>query len=316
VEQFAVGNSALLDTILAAFLSALQTGIGWMAPVALALFLSLNTLYFYRTLAPALLQGGSGAGEALAGFFTVMLTLGVWYFVVVNIVPLAQALVTSFLELAWRSPSGPPFTWDDFLHPSRIFDRGAEIAYPIARVPGTFLGWAALWNFPAILMYLIAYYAVLIAFGLIAFHVFMVTLEYYFAILAGSVLIAFVLTPPLNAFAQYGISWLSAVAVRMFTTALLLGMAVPLFPLLPEWLAQTGRDPGFWHATTIALVALLYAYLVWQVPKRMAFFAGQSAMQLTGAPFVSGALIGVRAAVRGGQMALQGGSRMLASLRQ
>ena len=75
-----------------------------------------------------------------------------------------------------------------------------------------------------------------------------------------------------------------------------MGISVPLFALaaLP---VVAGTDPDFYASVILAVVAVLFAILVWIIPNRAAGMAGRgAALALTGEHIVASGMAGVQGA--------------------
>ena len=95
---------------------------------------------------------------------------------------------------------------------------------------------------------------------------------------------------------ELSIAWIAAGLVRMFITAALMGVSVPLFALaaLPN---SAGADPDVYGSIILAVVAVVFAILVWVIPNRAAGMAGRgAALALTGEHIVSSGIAGVQGA--------------------
>src|SRR2546430_16140578 len=91
-------NETILDQITAAFVGALQTGIGALTQYSLPLLAVLGTIALYLSLSHATLSSGVGAGDALAAAILSILKVGVFYWLLVNWVSLTTATLTTFLQ--------------------------------------------------------------------------------------------------------------------------------------------------------------------------------------------------------------------------
>ena len=147
-----------------------------------------------------------------------------------------------------------------------------------------------------------------------ALAVMVALIEMHLAIMAGIVLFPW----GILSYTMFLSSWRSlgspAGLVRMFITAALMGISVPLFALaaLP---VVAGADPDLYGSLILAVVAVLFAILVWVIPNRAAGMAGRgAALALTGEHIVSSGMAGFQGAqfaARAGAEVVRGVSQMV-----
>src|SRR4051794_8500104 len=102
-------NIDILDTITAAFVGALQTGIGALNQYSLALLGAFALIALYVQLGPLLASGGMGVGDALAAVLLTAIKMGIFYWLLVNLAPLATAAFLTFAQ--WGvAPTGGAFS--------------------------------------------------------------------------------------------------------------------------------------------------------------------------------------------------------------
>jgi hypothetical protein len=113
---------------------------------------------------------------------------------------------------------------------------------------------------------------------------------------------------------ELAIAWIAAGLVRMFITAALMGVSVPLFALAALPIGP-GVDPDLYGSLILAIVAVLFAILVWIIPNRAAGMAGRgAALALTGEHIVSSGIAGVQGAqfaARAATEVVRGASQMV-----
>src|SRR6266446_4222462 len=91
-------NATILDTITAAFVSALQSGQGVLASYSLPLLGVFAVIAFYVQLAPLVMSGGVGTGDAVASVVLTMVKAGIFYWLLVNLAGIATAAFDTFLQ--------------------------------------------------------------------------------------------------------------------------------------------------------------------------------------------------------------------------
>jgi hypothetical protein len=157
-------------------------------------------------------------------------------------------------------------------------------------------GMAALYNIGQILLYRGAYVGVVLGFVGMALAVMVALVEMHLAIMAGIVLFPWGILSYTIFLSELAVAWITAGLVRMFITAGLMGISVPLFALaaLPS---VAGADPSVYAAIILAVVAGVFAILVWVIPNRAAGMAGRgAALALTGQQIATSGMAGVQGA--------------------
>ena len=304
-------NAGILDTITAAFVGALQTGQGALAQYSLPLLVIFATIAFYLQLGPLLASGGAGAGDAIASTLLMLLKIGVFYWLLVRLAPLANAAFVTFLQ--WGiAPTGGGVSAATFLTPSKVMDVGFRLGRPIRDYTDSLISWAAVWNWPNLLTYSLAYYAIVIAFAFIALHLMMVIIEYHLAVMIATVLIPFGVLQPTAFFTEFSIGWVTGGLVRILVTAAIIGIALPLFDLI-QFNRAGGVDPTLYSAVVCGLTALIFLLLAWVIPGRAAAIAGRGvSLALHAGTLVAGAAGGGRA-ILAARQAIRGASQLLKS---
>jgi len=304
-------NAGILDTITAAFVDALRTGQGALAQYWLPLLLVFATIAFYLQLGPLLASGSAGAGDAIASTLLTSVKIGVFYWLLKNFAGLASAALLTFLQ--WGvAPTGGGVSADTFLAPSKVLDVGFKIGAPIREFTNSFIHWAGVWNWPMLITYSLAYYAIVLAFAFIAVHLMVTIIEYYLAVMVAMVLIPWGVLQPTAFFAEFSIGWVTGGLVRILVTVGIIGIALPLFDLV-RFNTTGGGDPTFYSAVVCAITAVIFAILSWVIPGRAAAIAGRGvSLALHAGTLVAGAAGGGRAVLAISQ-AIRGTSRLLRS---
>ena len=296
-------NAGILDTVTGAFVSALQSGQGALATFSLPLLGVFAVIAFYMQVGP-LVASGAGQGDALAGVLLTILKAGVFYWLMTHLAAIAEAAFLTFLQ--WGvTPAGGAASAATFMAPSAIVDLGFRLGKPLRTFTDSFLNWAAVWNWPTLLTYSLAYYAIILAFACIALHLMVTIIEYHMALLVGMVLIPWGVLQPTAFFSEFSIGWLTGGLVRILVTAAIVGIATPLFALV-QFNATSGGDPTLYSAVVCGLTSVIFAIFAWVIPGRAATIAGRGvSLALHGGTLIAGAASGVRgvllvsAAIRG-----------------
>jgi P-type conjugative transfer protein TrbL len=287
-------NAGIFDTLTNAFINPIDGGFGVLSRYALPLLAVLGAIYLVLQLSETVIRG-SPLNDLLATFLWTLVKIGVFYWIIVIFRDLALAALDTFVT--WGlAPSGGQFGLPDFLRPSRIVDAGFVSAVPLQDFIVKQTGWAAVKNWGQIMLYRAAYAAVIVGFVGMALAVMVALIEMHLAIMAGIVLFPWGILSYTMFLSELAIAWIAAGLVRMFITAALMGVSVPLFALaaLPT---VTGTDPDVYGSVILAVVAVVFALLVWVIPNRAAGMAGRgAALALTGEHIVSSGMAGFQGA--------------------
>ncbi len=135
-------DAGIFDTIVTTFTAALQSGAQTLTTYALPLLLVFATIAFYRDMGALALQGGGGAGEAIGQALINVLRIGIFFWLVQNILPLTTAAYQTFLQWG-AAPATDGVSTDTFLTPSTIVNAGFTLGKNMATYERNLLGWSA-----------------------------------------------------------------------------------------------------------------------------------------------------------------------------
>jgi P-type conjugative transfer protein TrbL len=306
-------TAGVFDALTNAFVHPITGGFGILSRYALPLLALLGLIYLLLRLSEVVVRGGA-LNDLLATVIWTVVKIGVFYWIIVVFRDLALAALNTFVT--WGlAPSGGQFGLPNFLQPSRIVDAGFTAAVPLQDWIVNQTGMAALYNIGQILLYRAAYVAVIIGFVGMALAVMVALIEMHLAIMAGIVLFPWGILSYTMFLSELAISWIAAGLVRMFITAALMGISVPLFALAAMPPVSGDADPDLYGSLILAVVAILFAILVWIIPNRAAGMAGRgAALALTGEHIVSSGMAGFQGAQfagRAGAEVIRGVSQMV-----
>jgi type IV secretory pathway TrbL component len=286
----------LFNRVATAFSVALDGAYASLHIYSIGLLAVLATMYFMVAMGQGLV-GYITLGEALGSLFWIVIKIGVFYFVLVVLYDLMwNAAFRTFIK--WGADAGGGrFPFDRFMEPGSLVRQGFVVAYPIKVWLDQFIGLSLPFYVVDFLLMLGAYWTIIFAFGMLALHVLMALIEMKMAIATGAILIPWGVLTQTAFFAEMSISWMASGLVRVLLTALLMGIALPLFELLalpvPSFF---GPDPTVVQSVGTALGAIVFAALAWVLPGRAAGMAGRGvALGLGADHVVAGGLMGVRA---------------------
>jgi len=305
-------DAQILNDILSVFTGSIDGTIAVLTGIGLSLFGILALISYYQRYATTVLSGG-GLGDALASFLLILGGIGAGYWVMLNLAAMTDALYQTFLT--WGGTGGG-FTGSQMLNPGVIVDTGFRLARPIRTLTDNLIGWMAVWSWPTMLTYTLSYYAMVLSFFFLAAHLLFVIVEFKLSVLAACVLVPCGIWSPTAFLAEAGVGWVVGSVVRVFLTAVLMGLAFPLLSRV-TFTASSGGDPTFFSAVLCGGVSLLFAILAWQVPARAAGLVGRG-LALSGFQLADAAATGTRFAMAGywaAQGVLRGTSRLVTQLR-
>jgi type IV secretion system protein TrbL len=310
-------NAEILNAVIAAFNGALDAAFATLHVYSLGLLSALGIMYLYLALGRMITAGGAANLAALGDFLWVALRIGVFVFIVIALDFLMDAAFLTFLQ--WGTAAGGGgFTLGDFLNPSQTVDAGARAAKPLLEAINNMTGLGLVWNLPTMWWLGVAYWTIVLAFGVMALAVMMTLIEMKLAMASSTVLLPWAILTQTAFLGELALSWLTACLVRVLLTATMMAISFPLFELVTfpgGSPAQGGSDPTFYQAVVAAIVALIFAVLSWVVPNRAASIGGRGmALALGSDVLVSGGMAGVagaRYAYHSGQAVIRGVSQML-----
>ena len=295
-------NAQLLNDIVSAFVAALEAGTVTLGQYSFGLLAIAATLAFYFQVGPQVASGGTGVGDALAGFLLLAIKIGVFYWLVLHLPDLARAAFDTFAQ--WGATvSGGGFTRQNFVSPAEIVDTGFRMARPLRDFTSNILNFFTTdtWT---LLAYQVGYYSVLIGFFVVALHVMMVIIEFNLAALVATVLLPWAVFPALAFYGDFVVAWLTGAMVRVLLTAAMVSLGLPLFQGL-KFTLSSGGDPTFYSGVLVGGTAVVFAILSWVLPSRAAAIAGRGvSLGLTGSDVVAGAATGARFATLGVRLPL------------
>jgi type IV secretory pathway TrbL component len=206
---------------------------------------------------------------------------------------------------------GRAFTLHDFLNPSRVVDTGFRAAVPLYDFLRNLTGPGKLWNWDTTATYLVSYWVIVGAYGLIALAVMMTLIEMKLAIATGAVLIPWAILTQTAVLGELSLSWLAAGLVRVLMTTTLMAIGIPLFEALA---IPPGRDPLWVEGVVMAVAAIVFMGLAWVLPSRAASIGGRGMALALGSEVVVHAGLagfsGARYAYHSGQAVVRGVSQM------
>jgi type IV secretion system protein TrbL len=236
-----------------------------------------------------------------------VLYVGVFALVLNNFSTLADIIYRSFAGLGLQATASS-LTADDLLKPGRLAGTGFEAAWPLLHQVSELMGFTSFFdNFLTIIVLLIAWGIVIIAFFILAVQLFITILEFKLTALAGFVLVPFALWNKTSFLAERVLGNVVSSGIKVMVLAVIVGIGSSFFGAFIT--ALRGLEPDIGQAMSLVLAALsLFGLGI--------FGPGIASGLVSGAPQLgAGAAIGTAGAAAGAAMlaggAAMGGARVL-----
>ena len=136
------------------------------------------------------------------------------------------------------------------------------------------MGWLTGAWLTTYVVYSIAKYVIILSFAFVALHLIMTIIEFQFSVMIGMVLFPWGILAQTAFLSEFALSWIMAGLIRVFLTVAIMSLAVPLVKTM-DFTLTAGGDPTPYSALIFALVAIVFAFLAWHLPKRAAQVGGR-----------------------------------------
>lgn len=237
--------------------------------------------------------------DIVARLLRKVLYVGVFAFILGNFAGLADIVFRSFARLGLQA-SATGLSVEDLLRPGKLAGTGFQAAWPLLHQAGQLLGFASFFdNFLTIVVLLIAWLIVILAFFILSVQLFITILEFKLTALAGFVLVPFALWTKTAFLAERVLGNVIASGIKVMVLAVIVGIGSSVFDPLVS--ALKGQEPSINQAMALVLAALaLFGLGI--------FGPGLAAGLVSGAPQLgAGAAIGTLGGVAGAAL-LTGGA--------
>lgn len=295
----------IIDHFLSTFLQYLDSGfgllkgdVGHLSQILIALDVSLASLFWLL----------DEEAHLIARFVKKVLFVGAFAYIINNFQTLADIVYNSFSALGLAA-SDNTLTAADLLRPGKIAGTGFTAAHPLLVQLSDLMGLDTFFsNLLVIVVLLVAWLIVILAFFVLAIQLFITILEFKLTTLAGFVLVPFSLWNKTAFLAERVLGNVVTSGIKTMVMAVIIGIGVGLFSQYQTSLG--GESPDIVQALTLVLASLTLLGLA-------IFAPSLSAGLISGGPQLgAGAAIGtVGAAVAAGMVAsgaVAGGARLLA----
>ncbi|MBC3941116.1 P-type conjugative transfer protein TrbL [Sphingomonas albertensis] len=246
-----MGGTGVVDRFLEVFTSYIDSGFGLLGGEVA--FIATTLIVIDVTLAALFWTWGEG-DDIIARLVKKTLFVGIFAYIIGNWNSLARIVFESFAGLGLKA-SGTGFTTAELLRPGRVAQVGLDAGQPILESISGLMGYVAFFeNFIQIVVLLIAWLFVILAFFILSIQLFITLIEFKLATLCGFVLIPFGLFGKTAFMAERVLGHVISSGVKVLVLAVIIGIGSTLFD---EFTAGFGgATPTIEDAMTIVLASL------------------------------------------------------------
>jgi type IV secretion system protein TrbL len=300
-----VNNPNVIDQLMQAFIRYIDSGfgllggdVGFLTSVLIGIDITLAGLFWAM----------GGEDNIIGRFIKKILYVGAFALILNSFSTLADIIFRSFAGLGLTAGGGT-LSAEDLLRPGKLAGTGFQAAYPLPEQVSQMLGFTTFFdNFLTIIVLLIAWLVVIIAFFILAVQLIVTIIEFKLTTLAGIVLVPFSLWNRTSFLAERVLGNVVSSGIKVMVLAVIVGIGSGFFA---DFIAALqGQEPDIGAAMSLVLASLAIFGL--------GIFGPSIASGLVaGAPQLgAGSVIGT-AALAGGGLALRagaaiGGTRALA----
>jgi type IV secretion system protein TrbL len=296
-----MNDTGVIDRFFEVFSRYIDSGFGLLGGEVA--FLSTTLVAIDVTLA-ALFWAWVPGEDVLARLIKKTLYVGFFAFIIGNFQALSTIILASFSGLGLKAAGGG-LSAEDFLRPGRVAAAGISAAKPMLEAAAELSGFPAFFeNIVQVVVLLIGWLLVVIAFFIISVQIFVCVLEFKLTTLAGFVLVPFGLFGRTAFLAERVLGNVIAAGVKVLVLAVITGIGSSLFS---EFTAAIG--PGQPNLETVLALALASLTLL----GLSIFGPGIASGLVSGAPQLgAGAAVGTGLMVGGMAMAGAAAAQLVA----
>lgn len=246
-----MNDTGVIDTFLGIFTGYIDSGFGLLGGEVG--FLSSTLIAIDVTIA-ALFWAWGADEDVLQRLVKKTLYIGIFAYIIGNFSSLAGIIFDSFAGLGLKA-SGGAMALGDFMKPGSIAGTGLDAAAPLLDATEDLVGPVGLFtNFPEIVILLLAWAIVVLAFFILAIQVFVTIIEFKLVSLAGFVLLPFAFFNRTAFMAEKVLGHIISSGVKVLVLAVITGIGTTLFTQFIN--AGVGAEPDIEQVMAIALAAL------------------------------------------------------------
>ena len=241
----------VIDQFLAAFITYIDSGfgllggdVGFLSRTLIALDITLAGLFW--TL--------GGEDNVLGRLIRKILYIGAFAFIINSFSTLADIIFRSFAQ-AGLTAGGGTLTAADLLKPGRLAGTGFSAAWPLLQQASQMMGFTSFFdNFLTIMILLVAWLLVVIAFFILAVQMFVTILEFKLTTLAGFILVPFALWNRTSFLAERVLGNVVGSGIKVMVLAVIVGIGSNYFSQFAT--ALQGHEPDIGQAMSLVLASL------------------------------------------------------------
>ncbi len=246
-----MNDTGVIDQFLSVFSTYIDSGFGLLGGEVG--FLSTTLIVIDVTIAALFWAWGTDE-DVLQRLIKKTLYIGVFAFIIGNFASLASILLESFAGLGLKA-SGAPMAISDFMRPGVVAATGLDAGQPLIDASADLMGPVGLFtNFVQIMILLIAWVIVVLAFFILAVQIFVTILEFKLVTLAGFVLLPFAFFGRTAFMAERVLGHVISSGIKVLVLAVITGIGTILFDRFMQ--AGLGPEPDLEQVMAIALGAL------------------------------------------------------------
>ncbi len=241
----------VIDSFMQAFIRYIDSGFGLLGGDVG--FLTRTLIAIDITLA-GLFWAMGGEDNVLGRLIRKVLYVGAFAFILNSFSTLADIIFRSFAQ-AGLTAGGGTLTADDLLKPGRLAGTGFSAAWPLldqASKLTTFTGFFE--NFLTIMILLIAWVIVILAFFILAVQMFVTILEFKLTSLAGFILVPFAFWNRTSFLAERVLGNVVSSGIKVMVLAVIVGIGSNYFTQFAT--ALQGQEPDIGQAMSLVLASL------------------------------------------------------------
>ena len=246
-----MNDTGVIDQFLTVFTQYIDSGFGLLGGEVG--FLSTTLIVIDVTIAALFWAWGTDE-DVLQRLIKKTLYIGTFAFIIGNFSNLAGIMLQSFAGLGLQA-SGSGMAIGDFMRPGVVAATGLDAGQPLLDATADLVGPVGLFtNFVQILILLISWLIVVIAFFVLAIQVFVTIIEFKLVTLAGFVLLPFAFFGRTAFMAERVLGHILSSGITVLVLAVITGIGTTLFTQFIN--AGLGVEPDIQQVMAIALAAL------------------------------------------------------------
>jgi type IV secretion system protein TrbL len=246
-----MNDTGIIDQFLTVFTQYIDSGFGLLGGEVG--FLSTTLIVIDVTIAALFWAWGTDE-DVLQRLIKKTLYIGTFAFIIGNFSNLAGIMLQSFAGLGLQA-SGSGMAIGDFMRPGVVAATGLDAGQPLLDATADLVGPVGLFtNFVQILILLISWLIVVIAFFVLAIQVFVTIIEFKLVTLAGFVLLPFAFFGRTAFMAERVLGHIISSGIKVLVLAVITGIGTTLFSQFIN--AGIGVEPDIQQVMAIALAAL------------------------------------------------------------